>query len=236
MTWENKSIALHRLYEIYDSYIAETLKPVCGPGCAVCCTRNVILTTLEGRGIMAFLARSKQLELLSKVAGQAHGKRFIPRLTTNALVRLFANSGEAPEEMLDPDWGPCPLLDQGRCRIYPARPFGCRCLLSTVRCAPSGFAEIDEFTITLNQVFLQTIEHLDRDGYTANLTDMLLYLAASENPESLPEQPDQAAQQMTANTAIPLLLVPPEHRLRIQPVLEDINRICVQGHHVWTLR
>ncbi len=50
--------------------------------------------------------------------------------------------------------------------------------MSTQDCRRTGIAEIDEFTITVNPLFLQVIEPIDQDGFSGNLSDILTTLTA----------------------------------------------------------
>ncbi|MFZ5570065.1 MAG: YkgJ family cysteine cluster protein [Thermodesulfobacteriota bacterium] len=221
MTRDDISAALDRLYQIYEDRVSAGVPAVCRPGCCTCCTRNVILTSLEGYRLISYLSRIGRPELLQKVRAEAGRGRFIPSLTTNQIAALCAGGMEIPEESMDSSHGSCPLLEDGLCTVYPARPFGCRCMLSLSSCEEKGFAEVDDYLLTVNQVFLQTIEHLDAGGYTANLTDMLLHLSRRAEGSA----GDLAGR--VANMPIPVLMIPPEHRERIRPILEAIYSIRV---------
>jgi len=56
-----------------------------------------------------------------------------------------------------------------------------RCLVSRNNCGDKGYAEIDDFVLSVNTVFLQTIEHLDIHGCADNLTDVLDFMLAEDN-------------------------------------------------------
>ncbi len=225
MATNDISAALDRLYDMYEQHIAAVVDSICRPGCCICCTRNVVVTSLEGRRLMAYLSRNGRLGLLQKVRAESDCARFIPRLTTNRIAGMCAQGLDVPEEAIEPSWGACPFLEDGLCAVYPVRPFGCRCMLSTNPCSGTGYAELDSFTLTANHVFLQTIEHLDATGYTANLTDMVLYLSKRhEDPKS-----DPAMENLIANISIPVLMIPPEHRRKIQPIIDAIRAIRIDG-------
>jgi hypothetical protein len=40
-------------------------------------------------------------------------------------------------------------------------------------CSETGFAEMDPVVMTVNDVFMQFIEHLDTGGFSGNFTDVL---------------------------------------------------------------
>jgi hypothetical protein len=133
---------------------------------------------------------------------------------------------EIPQEESDPSWGRCPFLLEDACRIYPIRPFGCRCLLSSEKCGATGFAEVTAFVLTVNTVFLQVIEHLDREGLSGNLTDLVRWLAVKENSRAyetgtLPS----GTPGFATNRPLPGLMIPEEHRWEMQPLLTALREI-----------
>ena len=78
-----------------------------------------------------------------------------------------------------------------------------------------------DFTLTVNHVFLQTIEHLDRPGFTGNLSDVLAAFSyASGNPTDQPVN-------LIPNQPLKILFVPPAHRDRLQPILNKLHSIRV---------
>jgi hypothetical protein len=219
-----KLAALDHIYRVYENFISE-YEVACRRGCDRCCTRNVILTTLEAYKISTHLIESGQESLLERLSAVIDGPRFIPRVTTNGLAEICMRGEDPPEEASDPAWGPCPLLDDGQCPLYAVRPFGCRCMVSARRCDDAGFAEMDPFLVTVNNVMLQYIEHIDRDGCSGNLADLLVFMSSGENrrryrdggPEGLPAG-------LIRNRAIRALMVPPRHRERIMPVMKSLER------------
>jgi Fe-S-cluster containining protein len=211
---------LRRLYQIYDRYAA-SLEIACKKHCCACCTCNVTLTTLEGYYILQAID-SDRIPAVRKAAEQQLKKpRFIPAITTNRLAELCVSGKAPPNEKIDVNWGNCPLLETDICPIYKTRPFACRCLMSTQDCRQTGIAEIDEFTMTVNNLFLQVIEHTDQDGFTGNLADILSKLTADCGMDEKP-RPTSA---LIRNSPIPVLLVPPKHRDRIKPILSDIDAV-----------
>jgi len=203
---------LARLDRIYRLYAEQTgsLDLACRKYCADCCTADVTLTRLEGAYILDALDDEGRAELFARLAAHGDSPRFQPRMTTNGFA-AYCNHGAPPEDAAGSATGPCPLLSENACTIYPQRPFGCRCMISARPCRETGEARIDPFTLTLNTVFLQLIEHLDKDGFFGNLNDVLCRLDRSDAGATIPCQPLSA------------LMVPPEHRDRIRPVLDALN-------------
>jgi len=116
------------------------------------------------------------------------------------------------------------LLTNNACPIYRLRPFGCRCMVSSIDCRKTGHAQVDEFILTVNNLFLQYIEHIDPHGGTGSLIDILLYFDQPALLETFQRKMTIAADTVLAlNRPIPVLMVPPEHRLRVQPILKKFQ-------------
>jgi Fe-S-cluster containining protein len=162
---------------------------------------------------------------MQRVSGAAGQKRFKPQITINQMAHRCMTGHEIPEEILDPAWGPCALLSQKDCPIYPIRPFGCRCMMSLTICAETGYADLDAFTLTVANLFNQYIEHLDQDGMTGNLIDVLLFLDDKYNLVTYQsDKVEPTAKGLIPNSPIPVLMIPPEHRERIGPLLQSLKR------------
>ncbi|MFO7988913.1 MAG: YkgJ family cysteine cluster protein [Thermodesulfobacteriota bacterium] len=221
---------LNDIYELYDRIIGSTAL-ACGPGCAGCCTCNVILTSLEARMITDRLA-SPRREILH--AAITHGfpvKRYIPKMSTNRFARLCMEDADLPEEENDPAWGKCPLLENDLCTIYDVRPFGCRAMVSESYCRDTGSAQMPSWVLTVNNLFLQAIEHLDQDGYFGNLSDMLL-LTLSENAVTGQEHQNHGRKNrglFVKNEPINCLMIPPEHRAQMAPVVRNLSQLINTG-------
>ncbi len=218
---------LSQMYDIYEAF-STRLSVACVRGCAACCTQNVTMTTLEGYRIFKHLISTGQLNFFQRIHSSAHQERFQPTITTNELAALCMQEENPPEEASNRPRAACPFLSNNECLIYPVRPFGCRCFFSTQECEKNGCADIDLFLITVNTVFLQFIEHIDGSGLLGNMTDVLLFLES----ETLRKQYEENATlnhpgSIPVNRLIPRLLVPPEHRLRIQPILQKIENIML---------
>ena len=218
-----KLAVLDQLYKIYDQFI-DTLDIVCEKFCANCCTCNVTMTTLEAYKIISALDLDSRKSMLDKLNQQMKKQRFIPKITTNQLADICLSGNDPPEEAIDPSWGPCPLLDDNSCPVYDRRPFGCRCMVSKQRCADTGVAEIDEFTITVNHVFLQYIEHIDQNGFSGNLSDVLAQMLFNESADFGTEI-KLSQTTLIKNTPLSALLIPPEHRKKIEPIMTALRAI-----------
>lgn len=223
LTLYRQLAVLDRLYEIYDRFIGR-FPVACQKFCARCCTCNVSLTTLEARKIVQALDFDSQRDFLHLLKKQMTGPRFLPKITTNRLADICLAGEDPPEEASDPSWGPCPLLTDNACPIYDARPFACRCMVSRNQCADAGAADMEDLILTVNHVFLQYIEHVDKNGLSGNLSDVLARCIAQESGDSgLTSGPLQNT--LIANAPLKALLIPPEHREKIAPILDAIRAI-----------
>lgn len=224
MATKAKLAALERIYARYEEY-SRQLRVACQKYCAHCCTCNVTMTSLEAVYIRQALSDAEWAAIRQKLTPQLEKIRYQPEITLNQMAGLCANSQDPPEEVIDPNWGACPLLEKKACPIYSVRPFGCRCLLSNRNCGTAGYAEIDAYTITVNYVFSQFIEHLDQSGTTANLTDILLMTDSANGAANSHIHARASGCHVIKNRRIPMLLVPPEHQRAITPLVNDLHVI-----------
>ncbi len=221
---EARLVVLNRIFDVYEKF-SRLFETVCDEGCAVCCTRNVTLTTLEGYNIITSLNNQEKKNLLSLVKSDITKKRLIPAITINQMAKLCMDGKEIPEEKSDPAWGDCPLLKDNKCTIYEVRPFACRCMMSKSRCADSGNADMDDYAVTLNNVFMQYIEHIDIGGYFGNLTDILMFTGSEEAYNENKESTDGVVDNFVLNHALEMLMVPPEHQEKIRAVMIELQKI-----------
>ena len=214
---------LEQIYAIHDGYASE-VPTACAKGCAACCTCNVAATTVEGLLVYEYLLESGRSDQVQAILRSKPPLRYRPRLSLNQIVALCASGRQPPEEANDPTAGICPLLSDGICSIYPVRPFGCRAMLSASDCTSSGEAQMPPLILSINNVMMQYIEALDRPGLTGNLLDILEFMAqeASRQGYRAGKSPN-AAMGMPANRSFPVLMVPPEHRSDIRPLIQSLE-------------
>jgi hypothetical protein len=218
---------LDQIYAIYDKFAA-SLDLACRKYCDHCCTSGVILTTLEGYKIIDSLTSDSTRAVIQHIRSASELKRLRPQLTTNRLAQLCAEGVDPPEEADNLNLPGCPLLLDHECPIYELRPYGCRCLVSRHNCGENGYAEIDDFVLSVNTVFLQTIEHVDAAGCSGNLVDVLQAMSEENNREAY----CSGALHCSANKLIPnqpleVLMIPPEHRTKMEPILQELRQIKV---------
>jgi Fe-S-cluster containining protein len=224
MDLNNKLAALDQIYRIYDTFASE-LELACRKHCAHCCTTGVTVTTVEGYKIVKKLESEGDrlwIEKIEQVSKQPH---FQLKITTNQLANMCAEGIEPPaEENLG--WDQCPFLTYDLCSLYAVRPIGCRCLVSRQDCGKEGVADIDDFVLSVNTVFLQTIEHLDMGGCTGNLLDVLAAMAIKENRQAYADSKlGCLSVGLIANQPLKILMIPPEHRTKMEPILQSLQKI-----------
>ena len=218
---------LDQIYTIYDRF-ADSLDLACKKHCDQCCTSDVILTTLEGCKIIDRLSKDTEIGIIQRIQSASEIPRFRPQITTNRLARLCADGIEPPEEIASEYRQACPVLQVHECPVYDLRPFGCRCLVSRRHCGEKGYAEIDDFVLSVNTVFLQTIEHVDAAGCSGNLVDVLQALSIEKNREDYRNGKLHCTSNgLIANQPLEVLMIPPEHRARIEPVLQELRELRV---------
>jgi hypothetical protein len=83
--------------------------------------------------------------------------------------------------------------------------------------------------LTVNDVFMQFIEHIDSDGCSGNFTDVLKVMAHEKN-RKLYEQGRirELSNGLACNLPIPWLMVSPEHQNRIKPLLASLHRLLTR--------
>ncbi len=225
MRLSQKLTVLNTIYRLYDDFTGG-LTTACRKYCAECCTPDVTMTTLEGYLIADSLIANSRPDVFGTIQKAVSNSRFKPRTTTNRMARLCANGDDLPEETRSDGGESCSLLTDGLCPIYPVRPFGCRCFFSEKHCGQTGYAEVEPFIITVNTVYLQVIEHIDAEGFSGSFTDMMRLMANKENRDQYRENTlKHLGNDFVSNMPIEALMVPPEHRSKIKPILNELFNI-----------
>ncbi len=215
---------LKKIYSLYHKAVDKEDR-VCKEKCASCCTCNVTLTSLEMLFILTNLNLQEKQEFQNRVQQRFPENRFIPKMTTNGFARMCMENQDVPEEENDPAFGVCPLLEHALCTIYEARPFGCRALMSQVLCNKEGYAKVPPLVLTLNTLFLQVIEHLDQKGFSGNLSDMAAFFVSDKKCTKRADKPMDVIRKrlFVSNEKIPVLMVPPEHRQELKPLIRELS-------------
>jgi hypothetical protein len=225
MDLNSKVAVLDQIYRIYDQFVAK-LDIACEKYCADCCTRNVIMTTLEGYLMATHMISYGKSGLFENIERAIPDRRFQPQTTTNRLADLCMRGEDPPEEENNRLNGTCPLMKDNLCPIYQVRPFGCRCFVSKKDCRKQGYADVNPFIITVNNLFLQFIEHVDSQGFSGNLIDVLKLMGSKSNRHNYKRNTlNHPGAGLIPNLNITVLMIPPEHRVKIKPMLKELQNI-----------
>ncbi len=225
MDLNSKLAVLDQIYRVYDEFVAR-LHIACKKHCAGCCTCNVTMTTLEGYFMAKHMISYGNSSLFENIERAIPKRRFQPHTTTNRLADLCMKGEDPPEEKHENLNESCPLLKDNLCPIYPVRPFGCRCFVSKHDCRDKGYAEVDSLVLTVNNLFLQFIEHVDSRGFSGNLIDVLKFMATKKNRHNYKRNTlNNSDIGLIPNLKITVLMIPPEHRVKIKPILNALQRI-----------
>lgn len=218
--WEGQGLGLDALSLVYDAWdeASRDWSLACHSGCPVCCSDRLALTTLEGRALARALEQAGQADLLAQAASLPVSMEHLPPATINTIARLcLAQGADPPAEPEAPAWAACPLLKDGLCAAYAARPLGCRVMVSRRPCRADGSALADPWWLTLATALLQVVEHLDLGGGYGLL------------PQALAVANGRTAQGLLPCQALPGIPAPDEHQARLQEVLDRLFRQPVQG-------
>ena len=105
--------------QLTDSIIRETVeygpkdrRPACAEGCSACCHLHVVAHPMEVLAAADFLCQIKTSEELAEIQ-----QRIVGHLEQTNDLDAEARRSIRPA---------CPLLNDGRCEIYPVRPVSCR--------------------------------------------------------------------------------------------------------------
>jgi Fe-S-cluster containining protein len=225
MEIDRKLQALDQIYAVYEEFSAQW-DLACHPGCCHCCTTKVTLTTLEAYKVIDTLSVAKQIQLLEKIERIPPEHRFRPTITSNQLAAMCARGDNPAPEEPEVEVESCPLLNETLCSIYGIRPFGCRCFVSRRDCGQTGFADVEEFILSVNTVFLQTIEHLDAQGCTGNLINLLNFMSLEPNRKAYQSSNLSChAAGFISNHPLSVLMIPPEHRRGMGTILQKLRSI-----------
>lgn len=130
-----------RTLKVLDARLVEEVprqsrsRVACAKGCAMCCHLRVMATPAEVLGLAAYirgsLADDELVALAARISAAAAHIRALPR------ERVLATNI------------PCPLLVDGACGMYPARPLNCRAYHSLeVEACRVSFEHPDDLSLT----------------------------------------------------------------------------------------
>ena len=220
---EKKALLVRALYEIFEEE-AQKFGFICQPGCADCCTVNLLATSAEARFLLQALSEETRQELRERLKALRGHPRLRPKITPNEMATLCLSGKEPPEEegyTLES----CPFLDeQALCRIYQWRPFACRSFFSLKRCREVGEAVIPPEFLSLTTTFMQLLEEADLAGLYGNFFDLLDYLLEREERLKQGGEDPAVPDYLLSNREAPDFAIPPEHERYVRGVLAKLYR------------
>lgn len=230
MNLHNMFDTLDRIYRLFDSATAP-FTVACKKQCAHCCTCNVTATGLEVAYIFHRLDKDACQKMIKRLETVAANERYRPKSTTNGFARVCMEGRDTAQEENNPAWGSCPLLENGICTIYPVRPLGCRVMMSETPCEQTGTADMPELALTITTVFMQFVEHLDEGGVYGSFLDLLE--ACQNDGVSQDQGPGGYIRAdlpgMVKNEKIPVLMIPPEHRSSLSPIVQALGTMMAEN-------
>lgn len=130
------------LREETDGYIRGRIRAMpgggaeisCRAGCFACCYHLVVVSPLEAHAIAAYVTGQPELAQGARGRLEQWRARLAEHPSLSARLEQFEEAdglvpdaeGGALEEEYWRAQLPCPFLEEGRCSIYPVRPFACR--------------------------------------------------------------------------------------------------------------
>jgi Fe-S-cluster containining protein len=235
-TKPNKKEILQTIFSVYEEWTFNK-EFACEKGCAACCTQNVTMTAVEGE----FLLQHVREHELDKWFADSLWNSDVentnqPILTHNAFARNCLQGIETNTDPPPLQQKPCLFLaEDNSCKVYEARPFGCRCFFSLEDCRTSGTSKQPDELLGINTVTMQIIEHLGQKEFWGNIYDILLALCCLTENKDLAElfqeknQLDAATTRLLKAEPLPGFLIMPEEQENVGSYLEALFKKKIQG-------
>jgi len=221
---------LQKIFDHFDDW-SQQFPVACVKGCAVCCTQNVTMTTVEGTLLFNFIKENKKESWLSEKLELLPDSKV--QQTTNEFAKACLN-GEETEIAEGTFDAVCPFLENNLCAVYPARPFACRCFASTITCSQGQSALLPTSHLSAATTLSQIIEHLDQFNPWGNMLHILYLLADESEALHLRSKHDRSALRDSCLTAQPLpgFLIGEEEAGIVVPLIETIFQTVVKGRTI----
>lgn len=175
MDASTKRQILKIIYEMFGHW-TKNFAFVCRRGCAVCCTRDVMVTKPEALLLLGYIVDEHGAPWLAEKLNDPPPIPWPLSRTTNAYAAACLEGKDVTEPDRRRD-GVCPFLEDDICSVYPARPFSCRCFASTRVCRNDSAALLPPHYLSGATAISQVIEHLGQFEPWGNMLDLLFLLA-----------------------------------------------------------
>ncbi|PLX48117.1 MAG: hypothetical protein C0613_11940 [Desulfobulbaceae bacterium] len=227
------------VYHSFDRWLsASSLNLACHEGCSVCCTQNVNVTAVEADLIHDYVRHhGLKAWLAAKLESAPAGRQ--PLQTTNEFAeQCLTGRQEMAEATATTRGRACLFLQEERCRIYPVRPFACRCMASLHTCRQGDSAELPAYYITASTAGQQLIEHIGQGQYWGNLYDVLLALCDHVDKEATARCLAsasciaQARARLKKARPLPGFLIPDDEYDQVSSFIQSVLQENIAGKRV----
>jgi Fe-S-cluster containining protein len=228
-----KETILQTIFAEFDTW-SVPIPRICAKGCSTCCTRNVMITALEGERILRFILQegmepwfADRLRISRPAAP--------PPATTNEYAEACLQGIDINDSGDPGNPESCPFLEKNCCMIYPVRPFGCRCFASAKICRPGEAAILPDYYVAASTAMMQIIEHLGQHEYWGNMLDVLPALCDILKYKEIadliadPSLLIQARLRTRKARPLPGFLLLEEEQKKISPLLNAIFATRIDG-------
>lgn len=100
------------------------------------------------------------------------------------------------------------------------------CMVSKTVCRTDGWAEMDDYLLSINTVFMQFIEHADAFGSSGNFIDLLLFMSSAGRLRAYKNEGRTGNHRaLVANRPIEMIMLPPEYQSEALPVLDKLRAL-----------
>jgi len=229
-----KDQILKTIYAIFSDW-SDDKTMACHKGCAVCCTQNVTITALEGEIILRYILETN-LEQWFADTLQKNRAHHRPKMTTNDFARACLQKRDVNFEDFS-NQAPCPFLKENICQIYPARPFGCRMMISETTCTAGKSAMVNDHYFSATTAIAQIIEHLGQKEYWGNMLDVLPALCDISEFKDIANHLSstmimQARMRTLTAKPLPGFLFTEEEEKTVSPLLQQIFNTEIEGKRI----
>ncbi|MFP3982720.1 MAG: hypothetical protein ACLFV2_03405 [Desulfurivibrionaceae bacterium] len=229
-----KRQALLKIFEVYQGW-ADNKEFACAKGCSACCTRNVMMTALEGE---LFLEQMREKGLQQRLTERSIGESgAVCVQTMNEWAEQCISGKYESKESIQENLESCRFLAEDQlCLIYEARPFACRCFASLSPCRHMGAASQPGWLTAVNTSVMQIVEHLGQGEIYGALDNIIPALCSRGENNDLagfpPKQQDGGSKPtdgLRLAKPLPGLVIEQEDRETVSLFLDSLFAARVEG-------
>jgi Fe-S-cluster containining protein len=221
-----KKLILQNIFDCFADW-SKQFTIACDRGCALCCTQDVTMTAVEGELILDFIRSRSMQPWLEQILNGRLPDVHLSR-TTNQYAQACLNGIEVEIGSGRFD-AVCPFLHNDLCRIYPVRPFSCRCFASTQICRKGASASLPPEYLSAATAVSQIIEHLSQFDHWGNMLHVLYLQVCDASARVLEDGANLEAARSGCLRAQPLpgFLISEEETDHVFPLVESIFKTVI---------